>query len=291
MEKTSKIIAVTLCTVSLFLFIYIAFTHIDDFANFNFGGAKISLLLINAMMVTANALLLFSTLQYQGRSFKLERFDSNFFKLLEYFRQLIANISFEVELINEDYCIEKIRVRDGFLFKFANNEIITLEKYFSKDTYSHPLCDDYEKGIEAIEEEYSSPDKEIFQNEKKTKIVNYVNSCRLDFVTNIYRISEQEWNALKKKIVTGDLSCTDLAFTTFLNKWGYYYHPYLQSLRVVLSHIQSCTLIKRKEKNRYKEYVISQMSQDEKDFVKRYYYNNKEFKALANSISIKFNIQ
>ena len=223
---------------------------------------------IGALMAIANALFLYATLSYQGRSFRQERFETTFFNLLENHRKLVKSISFKVETLDSLYNNKSIIIDDNNLFSFALNEVCFLKRLLQKQDYPILSYWDFQGDIASVENKHDGLNDiisiEDWKREKEAVIEEYELSRR----ALLYNIDNDKWNDIKLKIEKEKCKLEKAAYTIFYQKRERHFAPYFKSLSLIFMHISDEKSIGRKKKAIYKKYVVDQMTQDEQDVIK-----------------------
>jgi hypothetical protein len=101
---------------------------------------------------------------------------------------------------------------------------------------------------------------------------------------NRYNLTEVKWNDLSKRIRSGKKKA-DIIFFVFYEKWCDFYAPFIRSLSVIVSHIANNNDIDLAERERYKDYLIAQMSQHEYTIMIFYYFYDSDFHKQLDAIS------
>jgi hypothetical protein len=196
----------------------------------------------SVIMATANALLLYATLSYQGRSFRQERFEMTLFNLLDNHRRIKEYI--QIDISDVDSC-ESETISNNNIFLYACQELRIINDILRESEYP------------------------------KSILLQYGNR---------YNLTEVKWNDLSKRIRSGKKKA-DIIFFVFYEKWRDFYAPFIRSLSVIVSHIANNNDIDLAERERYKDYLIAQMSQHEYTIMIFYYFYDSDFHKQLDAIS------
>lgn len=102
------------------------------------------------------------------------------------------------------------------------------------------------------------------------------------YINKRYGLDDAKIGEISERMKTGQKKAGPL-FEVFYEIWRDYYEPIFRSLLLIVSHIANNNDIDLTDKNRYKDYLIAQMSQHEYTFmIFLYFYNLQFHKQLDN---------
>lgn len=251
------------------------------------SDSKFLLEYVNACMAIANAILLYATLTFQGRTFRQERFETTFFHLLDNHRKLINEIRFKVEKWDWNFYKYEAYIEGYDIFTYAVTEVTYIKKLICETDY--PTMDDltFQDSIADIEnkKDYTSPpDGMAFYNEDKQLIIQKYELWKR---TNIYNINEDKWNICKLNKGRNNENASKMAYAIFYEKMKSYYDIYFSSLSLILKHIGNAGYFDRIEKSNYKDYIMKQLSYNEQNIVKLHCKYDNTFYKTIKDISIQ----
>lgn len=286
MMKIAKIIALitTIICIGYAVCVGVAHWQIYDLPELLSDSDKL-LGFIGAYMAIANAILLYATLSYQGRSFKQERFETTLFNLLDNHRKLVSSIHFNVETWDWTFSKQMSTIDESTLFSFALKEIHYLKKIIQCETFPQMTNWEFQENIAYVENQRDGVNDELSINELNNDRDGVIDSYELARRTTIYKIDINKWNVSKNRIVAENCRVEKVAYALFFQKWRKYYTPYFKSLTLIFKHI-SDENIGKVEKAKYKDYVTNQMTQDELDVIKLHRLYDDSFCKLIKQISM-----
>lgn len=181
---------------------------------------------IGSCIAIANALLLYATLKSHNSSFERERFENNFYKMLDVHQGLTNQICLGQ---NSNIC-------GRIFFDFFSHEMKAIKNSLSSNHYLGTYNqDNVDKEFMAIEYQYESKlssndmDAESWRKEMEDK-TQKEHTIRL---TNTrYSITETEWKKYKDATINNEI-----AYPFFYNKWYSIYEHYIRSVIYVLTYI------------------------------------------------------
>lgn len=281
MESITKWLAVCFSVICTLIAIFVGWQYLFSTC-LNERGLLISC--ASCLMAVANALLLYSTLASQRNMNKQERFEVTLFSLLDNHRRLLNSMRFQFRI--KDIYMNDVteEVKEMSLFDFAYREFYLIKQVFKETEYPSFTDDDIQKEMETIGY-LKDQDKEAVLdaiNREKALAHNYSLSQRC--IT--YGISEKDW----KMAHNGECHLNEITYGFFIEKWEHEYSPYFRSLLLMFEHIRNSPF-KLKDKNRYRNYIIHQMSDHELMFTKCHYqyytplFNDSKFKDTLDAIS------
>ena len=100
---------------------------------------------------------------------------------------------------------------------------------------------------------------------------------------NNYGLDDAKIGDIAERMKTGQKKA-EIIFDVFYKKWSDYYEPIFRSLLLVVSHIANNNDIDLPDKNRYKDYLVAQMSQHEYTFMIFLYFYNPHFHELLDNV-------
>lgn len=237
---------------------------------------------INAFTAFAtfwNAILLFCTLKHQDRSFKLERFETTFFNLLDQRRKIVDAFSMscpEWDNVSHDK-VNKIYQGEA-CFKVAAREVQWIrDNLFVHDSYCSILDDrtfetSIEIELERIHDELNDDACAIQQMDDEFR-------CRL--INQTYQITNDFFN--KQQVFRGDEGKEiKISLIRFTMKNGMFMEHYFRHLKQVLVFLSKCSF----EKKYYVDFLLSQMTRYEMEIVYYYSLTNKDYKELLDKLGI-----
>ena len=223
----------------------------------------------------ANALLLFATLIFyfkahinERETSEKERFESNFFNLLQYHQQLIGKIKVERHNLQKD--ISKIIVDrvfgNGFFF-FALNEIrdivSVLEQEMLPSYYN-------QEGAKATEQYLESQKGKLSYSEYENEVNRLKPDFYLGLVVSTYAITTEDHEEYQHN------HNNNIPFEIFERKWHHAYNHYIHSICGILKQI----LDRGGDIRNYTRIIYSQMSDEEFYFLLKYATSHQEMMTL-----------
>ena len=240
---------------------------------------------INCIVAVANALLLFATLSYQGRSFKQERFETTLFNIIENHRNFIRGIKFRTDGYDRDGNENCVEINADNLFVFSHKEITKLTSLIQTNKYPNLPVDSFKDRLSEISTQIESAADDITRNELVEEEKDWREIFELSWRCQSYRISEEDWTLYKKKLTTiRSEDIRKLAFKLFYERWKLYYKPYIRSIKLILLHIYNSGY-SHKEKVTYFKYVTSQMNNHEQFFIKCYCSYEEDFRKMLEAMT------
>ena len=103
------------------------------------------------------------------------------------------------------------------------------------------------------------------------------------YIKNNYGLDDAKIGDIAERMKTGQKKA-EIIFDVFYKKWSDYYEPIFRSLLLVVSHIANNNDIDLPDKNRYKDYLVAQMSQHEYTFMIFLYFYNPHFHELLDNV-------
>lgn len=287
-----KIVAFVSLFLSVVLIVYICLNSWKEVFNGVFflpeTHKKIDALgIVGALMAIANALLLYMTLSFQGRSFRQERFETTLFSLLDNHRKLVNTINFKSERWNWDFqrCYSTI---EGYgVFDFAIIEINYIRRLILESTF--PKMDDalFQESIADIEnkKDESCTDEYLDRLNKDKNVIIY--QYELYRHSIIYKVNEDKWNICKFYANNDKKVILKYAYAIFYEKMKLHYDVYFNSLSLMLMHIGKSRELSREEKVIYKDYITKQITKNEREMIKLHCLYDSAFQKQLRSVSHK----
>lgn len=188
---------------------------------------------VASIISMANVILLYLTLLAQNRNsknneelIKQQRFETTLFNLMDKYTEQLSRIKFGAILLqnppNEGY----VTIQGSSFVIFAKEQLSYLQKYFNKESYMGY----YDESFDAQGYDYKKDSKEIFE---------YDEYLRTKYVTNIYRISKQQFEEYKNQIKSNEKTILQVCYTLFFEKWGMNYDHYIKIVSIIIEHIKS----------------------------------------------------
>ncbi len=103
------------------------------------------------------------------------------------------------------------------------------------------------------------------------------------FIINRYGLDDAKIDNLSVCMKTGQKKAEPI-FNVFYQIWRDYYEPIFRSLLLIVSHIAKNNDIDLKDKDRYKNYLVAQMSQHEYTYMIFLYFYDSYFQTLLDNI-------
>lgn len=253
--------------IKLFLIIAVVLLLITLACNFDSEKSPIFwATFIDSCIAIANALLLYATLRSQNESIvntkeahRQERFETTFFKLLEYQRRLVDEMAISYKYVNKRGNISENEALRRQVFSFANSELqhitMALESSISaKYDEELPMQE-----VLDIETEYDTPYPIELEKQRFERIEGFRNTLRIKLCNSIYDIGDED----RRNYSHDD----KIAYVLFNKEWGIYFERYTTSLYFLLQYVSDEYCSKRKVLQKYIFIVQSQMNRDELSFV------------------------
>lgn len=281
MESITKWLAVCFSAICIPIAVYVGWQYAFSTC-LNERGLLISC--ASCLMAVANALLLYSTLASQRNLNKQERFEMTLFGLLDNHRHLLNSITFQFHVKNIYMNDVTEEVKDSNLFDFAFREINLLKQVFKETKCPSFTDDDIQKEMETIGHLKDRDKEAVLDAINREKALAHTYSLSQRCLT--YGISDEVW----EMVHNGELLIDEITYALFIKKWKHEYSPYFRSLLLMFDHIRNSPF-KLKDKIRYRNYIIHQMSDHELMFTKRHYqyytplFNDSKFKDTLDAIS------
>ena len=242
---------------------------------------------VGLCIAIANALLLYATLMFQGKSFRQERFETTLFNLLDNHRKLINEIRFSVEKWNWNFSKYNEYIEGNDVFAYAITEVSLLNKLICDNNF--PTMDDmtFQECIADIEnqKDYISQSDNVTDYNTDGNLI--VEKYELWRRAVIYDIKEDMWNVCKMNKGVNNENSSKMAYALFYKKMNPYYDVYFNSLSLVLEHISNSRYFSRTEKSNYKDYVTKQLSNNEIKLIKLHCKYDRKFSEIIKGISIR----
>ena len=122
----------------------------------------------SVIMATANALLLYATLSYQGRSFRQERFELTLFDLLDNHRRIKEYI--QIDISDVDSC-ESETISNNNIFLYACQELRIINDILRESEYPKCILLQYGNRYNLTEVKWNDLSKRIGSGKKKAEII------------------------------------------------------------------------------------------------------------------------
>lgn len=122
----------------------------------------------SVIMATANALLLYATLSYQGRSFRQERFEMTLFNLLDNHRRIKEYI--QIDISDVDSCESEI-ISNNDIFLYACQELRNIHNILRENEYPKSSLLQDANRYNLTEVKWNDLSKRIASGKKKAEII------------------------------------------------------------------------------------------------------------------------
>ena len=234
------------------LLIPLPYSFVCKFGNSSY--ANVASGIVMCFVSIANALLLYSTLQFQSSSFRHERFEATFFNLLERQEMLTRNLivvddvwhSLEEEIKNTQFKSQQC-------FKYVYTEI-ALMKDSIKNVKEMCYFDnhEYEQGLMYYEREKEKCNGDLGKIANvNVKLQDYMYLKRLQYMKTKYDIMKVEYRSEEEL----NIICYDTIMKIRKDDFEHYYRNFKQ----LFVHINNNKKGKN-ERLKYANYIASQMS-------------------------------
>lgn len=234
-----------------------------------------------------NAILLYITLSYQNKSFQIERFETSFFNLLENHRKIADEMVIDTQMLKfsdkDDNNLYTFRYKGRFCFFFVHYDTYWIKKtIMSKRDFGFYNYDEIKNSEFAIDYLFDNPQKnpeidyQRIEAEQKLHL-----ECMYKLINTKYHITQVTRNSIEKQQDNVDKQ----SFLLFWNRWSSCYELYIRSLRQIFLHVISHKN-RKKERQKYVDYILSQMSRQEIQFVVRLGQFDQSFGSILNECSI-----
>lgn len=188
---------------------------------------------VASIISMANVILLYLTLLAQNRNsknneklIKQQRFETTLFTLMDKYTEQLSRIKFVAVLLQNPPNEGNVTINGSSFISFAKEQLSYLKEYFKKDSY----IGYFDASTDSQGYDYKIDSKEI---------IEYDEHLRTKYITNIYRISKEQFDEFKNQIKRNDKTMLQVCYTLFYEKWGLNYDHYIKIVSTIIEYIKS----------------------------------------------------